>query len=295
MVVVSLFPLDGLRPAAANHDNMVLPWEPGETWHVCIGYDTSTGVTSHQGEQKFSLDLVADASDISGNGCKAGATTSVGKNVRAPTDGKLAWKGATQTDIVCVDTPDGFSLKIGHIILGNNCETGEPLKVGDPICKNQILGTVNVPAPSNNHIAHIHIGLFTGSGCGKLGTGTGVTIPFDNRFEGVSLPDIGTQDQYQGTKIPRPATSAVDVFLLVDLSSSFADDLPVFKAQAPVIISALKALKPNIRFGLGKYEDYPIPPFGDLSAGDKAYERLVDLTPDTSLTFPYRDFSKYGC
>jgi uncharacterized repeat protein (TIGR01451 family) len=70
--------------------------------------------------------------------------------------------------------------------------------------------------------------------------------------------------------------------MLVDLSGSFADDLPVFKAQAPQIISTLRASHSNIRFGLGKYEDYPIPPFGDASAGDQAYERLVDLTFDTN-------------
>ena len=75
----------------------------------------------------------------------------------------------------------------------------------------------------------------------------------------------------------------VDIYFLVDLSSSFADDLSVFKAQAPEIISSLKASNSNIKFGLGKFEDYPIPPFGSASAGDKAYERLVDLTFDTDL------------
>jgi hypothetical protein len=34
---------------------------------------------------------------------------------------------------------------------------------------------------------------------------------------------------------------------------------------------------------LGKFEDYPIPPFGDAASGDKAYERLVDLTSDTQV------------
>src|SRR5918999_3140076 len=102
MAVASLFPLDGLRPAAASHDSMVLPWDPAEddTWHVCIGYDTSTDTPSHQGEQKFSLDLVADKTDVVGKGCKLHGTTSVGKKVIAPTGGKLVWKGATQTDIV---------------------------------------------------------------------------------------------------------------------------------------------------------------------------------------------------
>jgi hypothetical protein len=77
--------------------------------------------------------------------------------------------------------------------------------------------------------------------------------------------------------------SAVDVYFLVDLSSSFSDDLPVFKAQAPDLISSLRASNPNSRFGLGKFEDYPINPFGDAASGDKAYQQLVDLTLDTDL------------
>jgi hypothetical protein len=73
----------------------------------------------------------------------------------------------------------------------------------------------------------------------------------------------------------------VDVYILVDLSGSFFDDLPIFKDQAPGIIAELSASSPNIKFGLGKFEDYPIYPFGSATAGDQAYERLVDLTLDT--------------
>lgn len=80
-------------------------------------------------------------------------------------------------------------------------------------------------------------------------------------------------------KTPQPP---VDVFMLVDLSGSFYDDLPVFKSQAPQIISSLKSSNPDIRFGLGSYEDYPIWPFGDAGYGDVAYRRNIDLTFDTA-------------
>ena len=73
----------------------------------------------------------------------------------------------------------------------------------------------------------------------------------------------------------------VDVYMLVDLSDSFSDDLPNFKIQAPTIMSKLKAANPDTRFGLGKFEDYPIPPFGEADNGDQAYQRLIDLTFDT--------------
>jgi hypothetical protein len=74
---------------------------------------------------------------------------------------------------------------------------------------------------------------------------------------------------------------AVDLFFLVDLSVSFADDLPVFKAQAPGIINNIKKRNPNVKFGLGRFEDYPINPFGSKPAGDVAYKRVIDLTKDT--------------
>ena len=80
---------------------------------------------------------------------------------------------------------------------------------------------------------------------------------------------------------PPPPDDAVDVYMLVDLSGSFVDDLPVFQDQAPDMISDLRASYPNSRFGLAKFEDYPIDPFGSAGDGDKAYERLVDLTFDT--------------
>ncbi len=94
-------------------------------------------------------------------------------------------------------------------------------------------------------------------------------------------------DAFEVKPNKRPAVEGmhppVDIYFLVDLSGSFTDDLPLFKAQAPGIIATLKASNPNTRFGLSKFEDYPISPFGSASLGDKAYERLVDLTFDTDL------------
>ena len=89
---------------------------------------------------------------------------------------------------------------------------------------------------------------------------------------------------------------ALDAYLLVDLSGSFADDLPIFKVQAPNMISNLKATYPGARFGLGKFEDYPIWPFGDASSGDKAYERIIDLTSDTDAVLSCISslFTRYG-
>ncbi len=116
-------------------------------------------------------------------------------------------------------------------------------------------------------------------------------LPFQIRslLQGTGSPQLGDTSRNIG---PRPdlqgaiaaiTAGAVDLFFLVDLSSSFADDLPIFQAQAPGIVSSIQTANPNVRFGLAKYEDYPISPFGSAADGDKAYERLVDLTFATTL------------
>lgn len=77
----------------------------------------------------------------------------------------------------------------------------------------------------------------------------------------------------------------VDVFLIVDLSGSFTDDLSTFKSQAAEIVTQLvtsaEANGLNINFGLARFEDYPISPFGVAAAGDRAYTRVQDISPPT--------------
>jgi hypothetical protein len=114
-------------------------------------------------------------------------------------------------------------------------------------------------------------------------------LPFQIRslLAETGSPQMGDTSENIG---PRPDLRAaigqltagdVDLFFLVDLSGSFTDDLPIFKAQAPGIIDSIKAANPNVRFGLARFEDYPIDPFGSAADGDVAYERLIDLTFNT--------------
>lgn len=128
------------------------------------------------------------------------------------------------------------------------------------------------------------------------------TPQYDDNADGVSNTGLMPRDEdgYLGTQVflgrtPHPS-SPLDVYMLVDLSGSFADDLPVFKVQAPNMISNLKAAYPGARFGLGKFEDYPIHPFGDAASGDKAYERIIDLTFDTDAVLSCISslFTRYG-
>jgi len=110
-------------------------------------------------------------------------------------------------------------------------------------------------------------------------------LPFQMRklLVDTGSPQLGNVAEHIG---PRPdlraaiaeiTQGALDVFFLVDLSGSFTDDLPIFQAQAPGIISNIQALNINSHFGLGRFEDYPINPFGSAADGDVAYERLLDI------------------
>jgi len=91
------------------------------------------------------------------------------------------------------------------------------------------------------------------------------------RIAGVTLPSRALDPD----TAPEPG---LDVFMLVDLTGSFRPYLPAFKAQAPDLMAKLQSSYPDTRFGLGMFKDYPISPFG--GSGDKAYERLIDLTPE---------------
>ena len=113
-------------------------------------------------------------------------------------------------------------------------------------------------------------------------------LPFQMRslLRDTGSPQLGDTTQNIG---PRPDLQAaiadvtegdIDLVFLVDLSGSFADDLPVFQAQAPGIIDNIRAANPNVKFGLARFEDYPISPFGNAASGDVAYERLQDLSFD---------------
>jgi hypothetical protein len=73
-----------------------------------------------------------------------------------------------------------------------------------------------------------------------------------------------------------------DLYFVVDMTGSFADDIGEFKTEAPKIIETLKNEGTDLKVGLGSFEDYPITPFGSAIYGDQAYRRNIDLTADTT-------------
>jgi hypothetical protein len=71
----------------------------------------------------------------------------------------------------------------------------------------------------------------------------------------------------------------LDLCLVVDLSGSYADDLPNIKAVAPSLWDNLVAGGvADLQAGLASFVDFPIFPWGDSPSGDYAYRLDQDLT-----------------
>jgi hypothetical protein len=70
----------------------------------------------------------------------------------------------------------------------------------------------------------------------------------------------------------------LDLFLMVDLSGSYWNDLPVIRGLAPGIFDDVRADIPDSLFGLGSFIDFPFLYWGDPASGDYAYRLDQDLT-----------------
>lgn len=75
------------------------------------------------------------------------------------------------------------------------------------------------------------------------------------------------------------APSALDLFLLNDLSGSFRDDLPNVQNSIPNLISNMNGISSDVMYGLGSFVDKPISPFGGFS--DYVYNTELALTNNT--------------
>lgn len=275
-------------------------------WAIVQGYNTGTHLI--RPHEIYSLDLNRDSSNPNADTEKEPCV--------APVSGPIAWGGFPSEENGCIsiktDIPElggqsALRTKVCHILYDVDFRRYGPVQRG------QGLGYIAPSFPidmrkGNYGTPHIHITLYRLQEPGNEGSAR-IPIPFTGAggLDQYDFPEDGTSGQWTGfhpiystnygfcanliateSQITPAgycnyANTPLDVFLIVDLSGSFTDDLPYFKSQAPGIISNLKALYPDSRFGLGSFQDYPIYPFGSTTYGDKAFEKLADLTFDTDL------------
>ena len=201
MILVGPGPSGGtLATASPTTRPLVLPIPPGQTWHVCQGYN---GELTHAGLP--ALDLSRARQSIGSKGCMAGSKySSAGSIVSSPAAGTAyRWPGCCGDDFVCVNLDSGGSVAIGH--LSDRVSDGTRVGTGTRI------GTVAWPHSANGDYAHIHVQVHPGPDC----TEGSDPVAFDvaHGFRWACTPDLpysGAPNQYAGLSVSRCASNDGD-------------------------------------------------------------------------------------
>lgn len=79
----------------------------------------------------------------------------------------------------------------------------------------------------------------------------------------------------------------LDVLFLIDTSGSFGDDIATLKAVANKLISDLSVRADDVQFGVARFADFPIFPYGatDSFCDDHAFKLEQPVTADRSAVF----------
>lgn len=73
---------------------------------------------------------------------------------------------------------------------------------------------------------------------------------------------------------------SLDLYLMVDLSSSYNNDLPNIRNLDDGLFDSIRVGVADSQFGVGSFVDFPFYPWGSLAYGDYAYQRNLDFTTD---------------
>ena len=72
-----------------------------------------------------------------------------------------------------------------------------------------------------------------------------------------------------------------DIYFLVDISATMADELTQLRSSFPAtVVPGAFAAMPDVRFGLGAFDDYPVAPFG--GASDVAFAPVAPVSPESA-------------
>ena len=139
-------------PASAADGNILPPFNVGESWTICRGYNYA----SHTGTSSYGIDLT-------GSGCDNSAS---GRTVRAPISGSIYYYQASYGNL-CVNIADGRSYTLTHI---DSSLTSGSVSAG------QAVGNVAAPGNRGNAgVSHIHFEIWDTPNCYSSSG-----IPFDS-------------------------------------------------------------------------------------------------------------------
>jgi hypothetical protein len=112
----------------------------------------------------------------------------------------------------------------------------------------------------------------------------------------VSLTKNQTRDVNLSITLPETAINSLDVVFLVDVSSSYKDDIYTLQSNATDIINDLKSSGIDVQFGVASFSDFPLSDYGSSSSGDEAYFLNQEITSNiTAVTSAIDELSlHYG-
>lgn len=117
-----------------------------------------------------------------------------------------------------------------------------------------------------------------GDGVSDLAERAAGTDPRD-RASTISPNDFFVVLPHGGPAVMRPlrfgtSIQRADVFFLIDTTGSMQGAIDDLEASLMGIATSVRALVPDVQFGVGSYEDFPIDPYGGLGFGVRVPDRL---------------------
>jgi hypothetical protein len=74
-----------------------------------------------------------------------------------------------------------------------------------------------------------------------------------------------------------------DVFFVMDTTGSMGGEITNLKSSlSSTIIPSVAAIIPDVWFGVGRFDDYPVSPYGSASSGDVVFQLLQRMTSDVA-------------
>jgi hypothetical protein len=74
-----------------------------------------------------------------------------------------------------------------------------------------------------------------------------------------------------------------DIYFLMDTTGSMGGEISNLKSSLnTTVIPAIRTSIPDAWFGVGRHDDYPINPYGDLGSGDIVFANVLDITDPLS-------------
>ena len=167
-------------PVTSNQ--VILPFNRGETWFVCQGYN---GPISHSGGYGLDLSIAKDFGSTACYAADGKVSRSANRQVLAPAKGKITYVNA---DLVCLSIDSKRSMLIGH--MARTAKNGSTVNQGD------VLGTTSVANKNvNGGFSHIHLEARSSSNCAR---GTSVPLTKANGFELINVGDlVGNQTHFK--------------------------------------------------------------------------------------------------